>query len=406
MRINIVDAIMGAGKTQAAINYINSTDEDTKFLYVTPYLEEVKRIIDSCPNKHFRQPETYGTKIAGIKVLLNKGSNIATTHALFHLFDDEIIELCYSQGYTLIMDEVTEVVEVYNIGRDDLDTLLNKYVNVDAETGLLIWKEEKNDYKDNKFIEEKRLCEMGCLAMYGNNVMIWTFPVKIFNAFDESYILTYMFQAQMQKYYYDYHKMEYNYLSVKGDSLETYKFTEEEIIHESKYNYKELINILNSPKLNKIGELDYSLSKSWYSKHKNDILIKTLKKNTYNYFHNILDSVSSDNLWTTFKDYKELIKGKGYAKGFLSSSMRATNEYRDRHNIAYLVNKYFNPYLKQFFVTNNITVYEDDYALSEMLQFIWRSAIRQGEPINLYIPSKRMRILLQQWIEKNSIETK
>ena len=212
MKINIVDSIMGSGKTQAAINFMNNSDESVHFLYVTPYLTEVERIIKSCPNKNFRQPERYGTKINGIKDLLNKGYNIATTHTLFHMFDDEIIDLCYSQGYVLIMDEVTDVIEPYYIGRKDLEILLDKFVTVDSDTGLLKWREEEanygiNDKLDDAFIKEKHLCEMNCLAMYGNNVMLWMFPIKIFQAFRESYILTYMFGAQMQKYYYDYYNI-------------------------------------------------------------------------------------------------------------------------------------------------------------------------------------------------------
>lgn len=35
-----------------------------------------------------------------------------------------------------------------------------------------------------------------------------------------------------------------------------------------------------------------------------------------------------------------------------------------------------------------------------MIQWIWRSAIRNGEEISLYLPSKRMRDLLTEWIEK------
>ena len=49
MQVNIVDAIMGTGKTSAAINYINSSDDDIRFLYITPYLSEVDRVINSCP---------------------------------------------------------------------------------------------------------------------------------------------------------------------------------------------------------------------------------------------------------------------------------------------------------------------------------------------------------------------
>ena len=51
---------------------------------------------------------------------------------------------------------------------------------------------------------------------------------------------------------------------------------------------------------------------------------------------------------------------------------------------------------------NGIAVDGDGYALSEMLQFIWRSAIRDGKEIWVYIPSIRMRSLLKEWIEANS----
>lgn len=33
-----------------------------------------------------------------------------------------------------------------------------------------------------------------------------------------------------------------------------------------------------------------------------------------------------------------------------------------------------------------------------MVQFIWRSRIREGKEISLYIPSKRMRELLKEWL--------
>ena len=213
MIVNVVDSIMGAGKTSAAINYINASSDDIKIIYITPYITEIDRIIDRCKSKKFEQPKKYTDhtpKIVHLKDLLNKGKNIATTHALFHHFDDEVIDLCYSQGYVLFMDEVTDVNEPYSIEKTDLEILLDKFAKVDKKTGLLEWITD-DDY-NGRFKEEKRLCEMGCLAMYGSSVMLWMFPIKIFNAFRESYILTYMFGAQMQKYYYDYYGIEYKYL--------------------------------------------------------------------------------------------------------------------------------------------------------------------------------------------------
>jgi len=41
---------------------------------------------------------------------------------------------------------------------------------------------------------------------------------------------------------------------------------------------------------------------------------------------------------------------------------------------------------------------EGRFALAEMLQWIWRSRIRKGEPIKLAILPKRMRMLFKDWL--------
>ena len=67
------------------------------------------------------------------------------------------------------------------------------------------------------------------------------------------------------------------------------------------------------------------------------------------------------------------------------------------------MNRFANPNIIQLFNKTGIEFDEDGYALSEMIQWIWRSAIREGKPIQLYIPSKRMRNLLIQWLDEVSI---
>ena len=44
-KINVVDSIMGAGKTSYAIQMMTERTED-KFMYVTPFLDEVSRICE------------------------------------------------------------------------------------------------------------------------------------------------------------------------------------------------------------------------------------------------------------------------------------------------------------------------------------------------------------------------
>ncbi len=227
--VHIVDAPTGQGKTNAAINYINS--HNGRYLFVTPYKTELSRIREACPEKDFHEPEaiyTSNTRVVtkknGIKQLFKKGYNIVTTHALFRLFDNEMIAFCKQYGYTLILDEVTDVAEVYEeLKSDDLRVLLKHFVTVDH--CKLSWREDKASYSGNKFLKEKGLCEMGCLYMYGETTMLWQFSIDIFDAFETSFVLTYMFNGQLQKYYYDFHKLMYDRWYVKGNSLKTYELT-------------------------------------------------------------------------------------------------------------------------------------------------------------------------------------
>ena len=133
-------------------------------------------------------------------------------------------------------------------------------------------------------------------------------------------------------------------------------------------------------------------------------------------------------LWTCPKQYYEKLKGKGYIcvrrlnqeerqlseteqekikkklSCFLSSNAKATNDYKDRSVLAYCVNMFLNPYIKKYFVKKNtkdgtqIEVNEELFALSCMLQWIYRSQIRDGKSITVYIPSKRMCDLLRRWL--------
>lgn len=388
---------MGAGKTSAAINYINDSDGDTRFLYITPYIAEVRRIIRSCPDKQFREPPELGTKLRGVKYLLGKGVNIASTHALFQFFDEEVIELVYSNNYVLIMDEVAKVVDDLMITKSDLSTILEKHARVEDDY-LLKWHD--TDYT-GKYEEYKRMCDLNSVGMYADTALLWLFPISVFRAFRKIFILTYLFNAQMQKYYFDVHGVEYRHLYVAGDSLWTYAFSETPVVY-PKIDYRKLIHVCDNEKLNAIGEGGSWLSYSWYARNKESPIMDVMRRNIQNYVRNHCKARASDVLWTTFKDARPWLTGKGYARGFVPLNMRATNDYRDRHVLAYTVNRFFKPHIKNYFSANGVVVDEDAYAVSEMIQWIWRSAIRDGEEIWLYLPSGRMRGLLLDWIEEVS----
>lgn len=401
--IHVVDAPTGQGKTNAAINYMNSHNE--RFLFVTPYKTELQRIIKSCPEKKFCQPEAEYfkntkviTKKNGIKRLFKSKRNIVTTHALFRLFDEEMIEFCKRYNYILILDEVTDVAEIYDeLKPDDLKVLLEKFVTVD--NCMLKWREDKAGYNGNKFLREKGLCDMNCLYVYGQTTMLWQFSIDIFSAFKESFILTYMFQGQLQKYYYDFHGLEYDRWYVKGNNLDNYQLTPDRQEYGSPSQNKSLVSIVDGERMNSIGDDYYALSSTWYNDEKHQDDIDIVRKKLVTFFKHYAEGGSDYALWTCFIDDQESLKGKGYAKGFLSCNAKATNLYKNKNNLAYMINTFINPVIKQFFEGNGITVDGNMYALSSLIQWVWRSAIRDGKPIKLYIPSSRMRNLFERWLD-------
>lgn len=396
VKIKVVDAICGVGKTSGAINMINQANEEDRFLYITPLLDEVERVKSECSARKFKSPPVYGTKMNGIRHLLTKGKNIVSTHALFRMFDTETIALAFLQSYTLILDEVCDVVEMLDISEPDLKVILEQYAQIE-DNGMLTWTDTTYE---GKFDVYKNLCDMGCVSVYGTGeskkVLLWTFPVDIFKAFKEVYLLTYKFDGQIQNYYYDYYGISYESIYVKD-----FQFTSEPQEYRLSH-YKDLIKICDNEKLNRIGEKEHDLSASWY-KRSNQMegkpFLTIMKKNCINFYKNIAKTKSKDNLWTCYKDYRSEVQGDGYGKGFASVNLRATNDLRHKKSVAYLVNRYFNPVIKNFFQQNGITVNEDDYALSELIQFIFRSRVRNQEEIMVYVPSKRMRTLLQDWLD-------
>ena len=83
---------------------------------------------------------------------------------------------------------------------------------------------------------------------------------------------------------------------------------------------------------------------------------------------------------------------------FVPCTTRATNDYADRTVLIYLLNRYMKPEIEKYFLGHGVPIDKEKFALSEMLQWIWRSAIRNGEPIKVFIPSSRMRNLLLDWL--------
>lgn len=113
-----------------------------------------------------------------------------------------------------------------------------------------------------------------------------------------------------------------------------------------------------------------------------------------------------DFMFTCLSDYKRGWSGKDLPAKFIGQDTsvpyneRAVNGYRHKHNLAYLYNAFAHPSVPHTVNSFADLKYDGNvHALSVLLQWIWRSAIRTGQPIRVYMPSVRMRKLLLDWIE-------
>lgn len=394
-KITVVDSIMGSGKTSWAINHINNNKQN-KYVYITPYLREVDRIKECCKEHRFLDPTNKGKgKLYSFEQLIKDERNVVATHSLFRGTTDEIMELIRLGEYTLILDEVMDVVEQYPMKKDDIKNLLDLNLIKIQSDGLIVWNEDKLD-NESQYDNIKLLCKNNSLFMVNNAILMWTFPIEVFKSFKDIFVLTYLFNGQVQRYYYDLYKIDYDYKSVELINNE-FKLVEYKPNQQLDMNIKSLINIVDdTDKLNRIGDDKYSLSKSWFEK--NELLVDILRKNTINFFRNRYKVKSKDRMWTTFKDNRNSVKDKTFNSGFISLGTRATNDYINKQALAFCANIFLNPIVANFFYAKNVKVDEDTYALSELLQWIWRSQIRTGKEIGIYIPSSRMRQLLTEWL--------
>jgi hypothetical protein len=410
--VKVLDSLMGTGKTSYAIQLMKEADINQKFIFVTPFLDEVQRIKQEVTNRDFKEPDVKhgsGTKLESLKRLIGNGENIATTHSLFAMADDELIDLLRWEKYTLIVDEVMDVISLLpGLRKHDIPVLLESGLITISDENQVIWQADSKF--DTKYNTVRDFALAGNLYSVNNTAFVWNFPAKIFEFFEQVYIMTYMFDGQLQRYYYDLHNIEYEYFSVVMENGR-YELKPKLVVSEDHSSLKELIHVYEG-ELNEIGENKYSLSKEWFRNTHNAAKVKQLKNNLYNYLRNLKKAPADRILWTTFKDHFNKIKGKGFSKVepennsnsdvgqacFTPFNLRATNKYRHKDVLAFCLNRYMNPIEKHYFGQQGVKVDEDLLALSDLLQWIFRSAVREGKPVHIYIPSRRMRDLLKKWL--------
>lgn len=406
VHIKVCDALCGAGKTSACIRMMNERT-DARFIFVTQFLSEVERIKEKCKARKFLSPEgdleSGMTKLKDIRQLLKEGRNIATTHSLFTSYTEDIKQLVSEKEYILVLDETVNTFNMSGLKPCDINLLKNHDI-IRAEDGHVEWsysEYESDDYDgEGKFSEEVKLARSKNLLEYDGRYLFWSIPPELFACFKEAYVLTYLFHAQLLRYFFDLYGFKYELIGVKGAGGK-YEFCDIGEM-DRRRDLRDKIHILEHKKLNEIGAKRTDLSVSSYTLNHHEEgegLCDKMRRNLVNLFRNIFKAPAEETMWTVFKDCRSLVAAKGFASSFVPYNKRASNEYANRRYLAYCVNNFARPWEARYYREHGVDVDQDTYALSIIVQWIFRSAIRKGEEVWVYVPSARMRSLLKQWLE-------
>ena len=413
----VYDAMMGSGKTTRIIEEINTAENNQNFLYITPLLNECHRIAGTTydpddllkrpiittqdetsihyeyldeailKDRRFKHPNYKGgNKAESLQFLLKNKENVVSTHQLFMNLTPSMLE--NAKDYILVIDETIQVYDVYSeYTATELEALFRLgWIMIDDDNITLRFQRANfglngGDPSGTKYENLATMCDLGQLLYVDQKLIVWELSIDTLKAFKEVWIATYMFEGSQMS----------AYLKSYGVNYELIKFGNKPS------QIKHLINISDNKHINEVGLKTTALSSSQFKTNKK-ILCEQLAKNLDNYFRNHAKAKKNDRLWTSFKEVQAAIAGVRYKEEWLAFNTKATNEYKDKTNLAYIINLYPNPMVVKASAMKGYPIKEDVFALSEMVQWIWRSAIREGNPINIYVPSSRMRGLLEAWL--------
>lgn len=391
LSFKFLDAPMGAGKSTAIINTVKTKQQ--KYLIVVPYLTEVDRICES--TSCIAPLGKEDTKQAELLELAGTGKNICITHKLFSDIAS-FHTLKALAGYSLIIDEEPTTISVLDYPKgfthNDVDILIKAgHIGVAKDTHSLY------AIKDNhcKGVLATLYNYLGALLVTNDIYMSGSTFIHIkklstWEYFKDITICSYRMENSILSAYCKLNNIAIQYQHIENGAIA------------DGYLDKKPANLYRlqcyTPQ-----KLACSCSVHWYQTHTEDV--KTLVSSFIKWRErHIPAEYRKGYYWTTYKAFQDLIAKttkKIAQKKFLSCTKKATNDYRNCHVVGVFIQRFLNVPISQFLSSNGVQINEKEYALSELLQFIWRSNMRveNATPVFVFIGSKGLYDNFIQWKE-------
>lgn len=421
-KVEILDSIMGSNKTNRVLDWIDSNPNE-RYLYISPLLSEVdntSRLATNLKHVSFEFPTTddSDTKSDDLLAKLEIGANISCTHSLYLGMSEKHLDLIEKYGYTVIIDEEVGVIDAFKkYSTDDLAYLsANGDIEISEEDGMISWVGAELG-KKAKYKQFYNLCK--AKAVYAtrrsDTMLVTQMPVELFTRAKRVIIMTYMFKGNVLD----------NFLKLK--KVEVIPFTDVSPTIIDKQSIRDLIDLKPlDRKLLKLGMSVYAYGKM--GKKGFDLISNYIRSTGLS-----VGAKAKDTMYTCPKDISpvEMKSGKRVApRGFLTyktdmvdedgnilldtkgkpktqdnfcwlhSGCRATNKYSYKWYLAHCYDRHPNLSVETYLYEYGSPIDKNVFALSEMLQWIWRSRIRNGEPIVLAIPNMRMHNLFLDWLNQ------
>ena len=87
---------------------------------------------------------------------------------------------------------------------------------------------------------------------------------------------------------------------------------------------------------------------------------------------------------------------------YIPCNARASNEYANKTVMIHAYNRYPLQPVTNYLTYHNVPFSPERFAINELVQWVWRSAIRNGQPVKLAILSSRMRSIFKEWLESTT----
>ena len=361
-----------------------------------------------------------------LQALLGSGEKIICTHALFQGIGKLGRQLIQANEYIIIIDEELGMIEPLRediLKGDDRKELLKAGFITKEGDGKIIWSTETWGTGNSAFAAARTMAENGSLYSTRDgtffNVQV---PVEVISAAKRVIVATYLFRGSIFE----------AFLKIKGIGSKKFTFPgmmlrDEESLKMALRERVEMFgNIRSTDKfLHSLGVPTEDLkakkrssvfSSSWYKMVSGQNLCKVGKHirniarqmdvNPQELLYTLPSTIAGKNGNKWIRNGAKVVKVKGYSPEncFLHKGARATNNYSHKIAAIHLYNRYPHPAVKKYLEEQGALVDQDSFALAELIQWFFRTAIRvpNGPKVKFHIASPRMDYLFKEWLNNDN----